>query len=122
METLSGSLGLLQVVGQFGLAGLILVLWVFSDRARSRDAAAYRTDSGKMLDAYREDMKKVLEHYRQDAEEARRFYGTNVKLVEGYESLAKDLKDLIIMNTQAWTRTCVVLENNLAKFAKGPQG
>lgn len=33
-----------------------------------------------------------------------KMYESNVKLVESYESLAKDLKDVVIMNTQTNTR------------------
>jgi len=33
-------------------------------------------------------------------------YEKNVKLVENYSTLARDLKEIIIMNTQAMTRLC----------------
>ena len=116
METLS-FLGLVQLGAQLGLPGLILILWFLNERSRE-----------KMLQAYREDTDTALERYGEDMRETRRMYENNVKLVESYEDLAKDLKDVVILNTQAMTRLNDDIRNNqycprvrLEKRAKGKQ-
>jgi len=50
------------------------------------------------------DNQKTLAVYRQDMMEWRRMYENNVELVKRYSSLAEDLKEVVIMNTQAFTR------------------
>jgi hypothetical protein len=58
------------------------VLWYFSTRSNNQ----------------------TLQQYRQDMQRMERMYRNNVHLVEGYVSLSSDLKDIVIMNTQAMTR------------------
>ena len=73
--------GLLISFKEFGLVGLVIVLWWL--------------DSKKIY--------KILHRYDADMAETRRMYESNVTLVKDYHSLAKDLKDVVIMNTQAMT-------------------
>jgi hypothetical protein len=129
METFMQSFNFVQLIGQLGLAGLVLVLWVFSDRGRARDIAVSRKDAADLLEKYRDDTQRILTAYREDASEARRYYQTNVTLVESYLALAKDLKDIVVLNTQVWTRTFDAVASNqycplnrVDKDAKGPQG
>ncbi|MBW2093009.1 MAG: hypothetical protein JRI34_12915 [Deltaproteobacteria bacterium] len=116
MEALS-FMKLAEIAGQFGLPGLLLALWFMNDRSRA-----------KSLEAYRMDMAKTLDHYQQDMGEIRRMYENNVRLVEAYEPLARDLRDVVIMNTQAMTRALEAIEKNqycpmvrLKKEAEGIQ-
>jgi len=58
-----------------------------------------------------------------------RMYENNVKLVEDYEALSKDLKEVVIMNTRAVTKLNDGIEQNrfcpavrLEKRAEGVQG
>lgn len=58
-----------------------------------------------------------------------KMYENNVKLVEASEGLSKDLKEIVIMNTQALTLLNKNIENNqfcpmvrLEKRAEGVQG
>jgi len=99
--------GLFEIFGSFGIVGLIVILWWF--------------DQKKIW--------KVLEQYKADMGEQRKMYENNVKLVQGYESLAHDLKDVVIMNTQAMTSINGSVKTNqycpmvrLEKKAKGQQG
>jgi len=110
--------GLLKFAANFGLAGLVLVIWWLDQRTMAR-----------MLAQYRQDMVDVLEQYRKDTEAHWKMYEHNVELVKRYGELAKDQKDLILMNTQAWTRTHEAVEGNrfcpmvrLEKMATGVQG
>ena len=50
------------------------------------------------------DNQKTLAVYRQDMAEWRRMYENNVELVKKSNNIAEDLKEIIIMNTQAFTR------------------
>jgi len=98
--------GLFEIFGSFGIVGLIVVLWWF--------------DQKKVW--------KVLNQYKADMAEQRRMYENNVKLVQGYESLARDLKDVVIMNTQAMQKITDSVNSNqfcpmirLEKKARGKQ-
>ena len=81
---------LFEVFGSFGVVGLIVVLWWF--------------DQKKIW--------KVLEQYKADMGEQRNMYKSNVKLVESYQGLAQDLKDVVMMNTQAMTQNYSAIKTN----------
>ena len=46
----------------------------------------------------------TLKQYREDMLEQRKMYESNVELVKRALSMADDLKDIVILNTQAMTR------------------
>ena len=46
----------------------------------------------------------MLDRYKTDMVEMRRMYEKNISLVKDYNDIASELKDLIVMNTQAMTR------------------
>jgi hypothetical protein len=111
------SIKLLESGIQFGLSGLVLVLWFLTDRSKA-----------KLMQQYHEDMTKVLARYENDMKEIRHMYESNVKLVHAYDSVAKDLKDVVIINTQAMTKLTDDIRSNqfcpkvrLEKRAKGSQ-
>lgn len=115
MDGLS-SLALLQIGAQFGIAGLVLVLWFLTDRSKER-----------LIQQYREDTQAALELQKQHMAEIRRMYESNVRLVEAYESVAKDLRDVVIVNTQIMQEVRDDVRNNqycphvrLEKRAGGP--
>ncbi|PKN67174.1 MAG: hypothetical protein CVU57_04275 [Deltaproteobacteria bacterium HGW-Deltaproteobacteria-15] len=67
--------------------------------------------------------------YRKRFESVVGMYQANVRLVEKFIELSGDLKEVVIMNTQAWQRTCDAVEKNqfcpqirLQKSAVGVQG
>lgn len=106
METINLA-GLFEIFGSFGIVGLIVVLWWFDQKKIWR----------------------VLERYKADMQEQRNMYASNVKLVESYQGLAQDLKDVVIMNTQAMQRINDSVKTNqfcphvrLEKKAVGKQG
>lgn len=73
---------ILKLVANFGLAGIVFIVWYFDQKA----------------------MNKILAQYREDMAEQRRMYESNVGLVKDYNSLAGDLKDVVVLNTQAWQK------------------
>ncbi|MBW2606121.1 MAG: hypothetical protein JRD05_00650 [Deltaproteobacteria bacterium] len=94
-----GVLGqLLQAYGPFGI---IVVVWYFDIRAMR-----------KQNEQYVKDMADVMNKHEKYMEEIRVMYKNNVKLVEGYESLAGDLKSIIVMNTEVITTQTEAIKQN----------
>lgn len=98
---------IIGIVSNFGVPGILFVLWWFTTRAHER----------------------TLQSYKDDMREMRVMYENNVNLVKGYQGLAGDLKDVVIMNTQAMTTICEDVRNNqfcpmvrLRKQASGVEG
>ena len=89
METIS-LIGYLEIFKNFGLIGLVIVLW--------------------WMDSKR--FTKILDRYKADMAEQRRMYESNVSLVKDYESIASDLKDIVIVNTQAMTTLSLEIRQN----------
>jgi len=92
---------IIAVFSAFGPVGIIALVWYCDMKAIRKIHADHKEDVGEILAAYKEDMA-----------EARRMYENNVKLVEGYESLAKDLKDIVILNTQEITHMSDQINQN----------
>ena len=108
METL-GLVDYFQILRTFGVVGLIIVLW-WADSKR---------------------FSKILASYKEDMTEQRRMYESNVSLVKDYQSVAGDLKDVVILNTQALTKLseeirqneyCPLLRVDKKKVIKGARG
>lgn len=78
------------MVKDFGVPAIVLIIWWFSDKAHQRTLTQYRDDMASM----------------------RRMYENNAELVKDYRSLAKNLQDVVIMNTQAITQVCKDVESN----------
>lgn len=91
----------LDVVGAFGVPGIVLIIWWLSDKSAQRTMAEYRA----LLDQYRTDMAKEACRHDCAITEMRQMYENNVELVKNYLRLAGDLKDIIIINTQKWQET-----------------
>ncbi len=72
---------LTEVFKLYGPYGLLLVIWYMDSRR----------------------IEKMLQEHRGYMTELRDMYTNNVKLVENYESVSKDLKDLVVLNVQAVT-------------------
>jgi hypothetical protein len=81
---------LIEIARIFGLPGLIVLIWYFDMR----------------------NLRRILDKYEADVHEARQMYNNNVILVKSYQSLAQDLKDVVVMNTQAITQLCKDVEAN----------
>ncbi len=117
MEGLS-FIKLVEFLTPLGLPGILLAVWYLNERSRS-----------SLLETYRQDQQALIQKYGEDVKEVRAMYERNVSLVQSYEELAKDLKDVVIMNTQAMTKALDSIENNqfcphvrLKKEAEGVQG
>lgn len=107
MEAFSSVHTIIKLLSEFGVIGVVLIMWWVD----------------------RKDLKKVLDQYRMDMAEIRQMYKNNVHLVEGYEKLATDLKDVIILNTQTNSKLGKSIEDNqfcpmvrLERKAPGPVG
>ncbi len=96
----------LQLVANFGMAGIVLLIWWVGQR----------------------DIQRMLEQYRNDMIEQRQMYANNAELCKRYCQLAEDQRDVIVMNTQAITRLVSSIDGNqycpmirLEKRSKGLQ-
>lgn len=89
METIN-LIGLFELAKNYGLIGLVIVLWWF--------------DSKRFT--------KILTQYKADMAEQRRMYESNVSLVKDYYSVASDLKDLVVVNTQIITTLSEEIRQN----------
>jgi hypothetical protein len=83
---------------KFGLPGIILVFWYVSNRGYQRTS---------------EQNQRNMERYHDDVIEMKQMYENNVRLVEKYVTLSGDLKDVLILNTQALTEVCTDIRNNV---------
>ena len=90
MEAISSIHTIIKIAAEFGLVGVVLVMW--------------------WMDSNR--IRKILDSYKEDMGEMRQMYKNNVHLVESNEDLAKDLKDVVIMNTQAWQKSLDAINGN----------
>lgn len=91
MDTL-GFTPILELIGNFGLLGLIIFLWWYDNR-----------QIRKILDCHKKDLSKILDRYEGDMAEMREMYKSNVELVRDYKSIAGDLKEIVVMNIQGLT-------------------
>jgi|GEM_PF-2964867 nitrogen fixation-related uncharacterized protein len=84
---------IIETALSLGALGIVLIFWYFDKQ---------QTD-------------KVLAQYREDMLEQRKMYENNVELVRQYENLAGDLKDIIVMNTQAMTKLVDRIDKEVSK-------
>ena len=89
MDTIS-LVGYLEIFKNFGIIGLVIVLWWMDSKRFTR----------------------ILDRYKTDMAEIRRMYESNVSLVKDYDSVASDLKDVVIVNTQAMTNLSEEIRQN----------
>ena len=93
MDTILSFGQLANLLSSYGPLGLVVIIWYF-------DIKTMR----KLNEQYRKDTQDILADHKKYMDEIRSNYSSNVKLVDSYEVLAKDLKDVVIMNTTAMTR------------------
>ena len=91
----------IKLASSFGIPGIIFVVWYFSEKSHE-----------KTIQAYREDTLRQQKVYQDGLAEVRRMYEDNVELVKAYDALASDQKDVLIMNTQGFTRLCDQIDKN----------
>jgi hypothetical protein len=99
-----GSISVIELVeflGKWFLTAVIVLLWWVNERRRDKEAKISH-----------ELTTKALAQYGKDMEEIREMYESNVRLVERYEQVAGDLRDVVILNTQAMTRMNDDIRNN----------
>ncbi len=101
MEQLVTFVKVLGEFGQLGLVGIIVFIW-WKDQAVQR----------KLFETYRADITKILSSYEKDMAEQREMYRSNVSLVRDYQSVAGDLKDIVILATQTMTTLHADVNNN----------
>ncbi|MBU2550489.1 MAG: hypothetical protein KKB20_18930 [Proteobacteria bacterium] len=100
METVSLAV-FVQIFSALGPFGIVVLMW-WLDMKNMRS----------LLDQHRADVSRILQQHREYMTEIRNNYQSSVSLVESYQSVARDLKDLIVMNTEAMTRLAEAVNQN----------
>ncbi|MDZ7831645.1 MAG: hypothetical protein U5L07_07820 [Desulfobacterales bacterium] len=105
--------GLIEILQIFGLPGLIVFMWWY-DKKETR----------VILDKYKDDMTQIKRMYENNVS----LVNDYLELTKDYKQIAKDLHDVIIMNTQAWQRAADDINRNqycplnrIKKQAPGPE-
>lgn len=86
----TAAINLVDILSQYGPYGLLIIIWYLDNRR----------------------IQSILDTYQADMAETREMYKNNVALVKDYQSLATDLHDVVIMNTQAWQKTYDAVTTN----------
>ncbi len=86
-----GPIGIIvELIRLLGLPGVILVIWYFD---------------GKRID-------KIMDKYKKDLIKMRTLVAKTQEIGKGYAQVASDLKDVIMLNTQAMTKIGDAIETN----------
>ena len=122
---------IMSVVSMLGLPGLILIFWYVDQRRYERDRKELierdarrdqqNTERGTKRDAQhlaeitimKEQFTAATTLYEKRFEAVVRMYEDNVLLVKGYERLASELTNVILLNTQINTKLVERIDNNL---------
>lgn len=82
----------LDVLSNFGIGGLVLILsWL------------YQRQIDRILRETKKHHEDLMNQYRQHFEALKRMYENNAELLKRHQSLSEDMKDIVVMNTQALT-------------------
>jgi len=84
--------GIIAFFQAFGPIGLVALIWYVDMRALRQMHTNHKDEVASILSGYKDDMREL-----------RQMYERNVSLVERYQSLAGDLKDIIVLSTQVMT-------------------
>lgn len=108
METMISFGQLASIFKDYGPFGIIVVIWFFD----IRQMRSLAKENSEMADKHRSEVMAILAEHKGYMAEMRRMYENNVILVSQYEAMAKDMKDIIIMNTQELTHLQADIEQN----------
>ncbi len=98
---------LTELAGKFGIPGMAIFVCYLALKANSRTQEQHRQDALDRQLRHEEEMREILNQYRQDMLEMRRMYESNVRLVDDFSAVSKDLREVVIMNTQAMTEVSI---------------
>lgn len=105
----------LTMASNFGISGLVLVIWWLSDRANQ-----------KSIQAHQDEVANILRAYRDDVSALKQCYLDNVELVKSWQRIAEEQQNLIIMNSNALATMGQKIDSNqfcpavrLKKLASG---
>lgn len=102
-----------------GPFGLLLFMWWHDMRAMRKLIADAQTAESEHVaqtvetaHRHKDEMKNVLLQHKAWMDEVRQMYEKNVRLVEDYQRLATDLRDVVLMNTSTAQRLIDAIEKN----------
>lgn len=89
MDTLSLT-GILKVVADFGIVGLVIYLW-WADNRR---------------------IWQIMSQYKRDMDDQREMYKNNASLCRDFASIAQDLRSIVTLNIQTMTEVNDAVNQN----------
>lgn len=111
---------LTSVVSILGLPGLVLIFWHTGNLRYDRERTEQKDRDTKRdiqhqaeIAALRDQFSAALAVFDRRFESVVRMYEDNVLLVKGYDRLAGDLTNIILLNTQINTKLVERIDNNL---------
>lgn len=122
---LAGLLPMLESLVALGVPGILLgmaaipafvialICWLNyrHDKQTAKVLEAYRTDTHEILQALSEKHEECIREFTVKHQEVVNFYTNNVALVKSHEKLTESNQTLIVNNTRAMERLCVVVES-----------
>lgn len=102
---------IVPLLSEFGLPGLILILWFISDRRYAR-----------LLDVHRTETAAILRQYREDFKEVKSMYLNNVELVNDYSLLASNQHATVAHNAATMqSLRDAINSNQYCPWVRNPQ-
>jgi len=108
---------IMAALSEYGPFSLVIIFWFFDIRTMRR-----------MAEEYRKEITDILTRHEDYMREMRSMYDSNVRLVEAFNRVAGDFRDVVIMNTQGFQKIYDAINANqycpqvrLEKRAKGAQ-
>lgn len=102
--TPEGSQEIIGVLSNFGTSGLFLFfMWLGYRRLHEQDAT-HQKETTEKDERHRKEIIEILAMYKGDMVEMRKMYESNVSLVKRFSEISEDLKEVVILNTQAWQK------------------
>lgn len=122
---LTGLMPMLESLVALGVPGILLgmaaipafvislICWLNyrHDKQTAKVLEAYRADTHEILQALSDKHDECIKEFTVKHQEVVNFYTNNVALVKSHEKLTESNQTLIVNNTRAMERLCVVVES-----------
>ncbi len=124
-QTMAALLPILEGLVALGVPGILLgvaaipalviglICWLAYRREKlvAKVLEAYRTDTHQIIEAFSQKHDECLTEFSAKHQQVVNFYTNNVQLVKSHEKMAEANQALIVNNTRALERLCVVVES-----------
>jgi hypothetical protein len=102
-----------EIIRGLGLGGIILIIWHFDNKRLEKRMDTERELRIKEIKVREEAISITLAAYREDVRVVSQYYKDNVDLVKHYESMSRELVEMVRLNTSAWQELTSFLKNKI---------